>query len=458
MPTVEPKPCDLLITGGHVLTVDGQDTIYDDGSIAVTDGSVVAVGDSADVKAAFQAKETIDAAGKVVLPGLANSHVHVPIGLWRNRPFIGSYGDKANDFVEHVLVPNLVRQTSESEYVATLLAGCESLKRGVTLMADGASMQYPAACADAIRESGIRGVVAGHVFDRPHWDDDLQDKDYDDVGLHVKSTPESLELVEEIVSTLHEGKRGRVQAFASIIGSDTCTDELLVGAKEIADRYDVMLDTHQSLQRFQVEAHQRRHGYSDDPMCYLERIGVLGSNVRFLEIHVINDEGIDLLAKHGVSVVNCDPLVMSMAMEDPPGPLVEMLARGVNVAVGTDDPAIFDVLRCAQMTTVIHKVRDPAVTLRLATINGARSMGLGDVTGSIEVGKEADLVIWGTSDLEWSPEPHLYDFFRLAAMASSVETVLVSGEVVVRDGSLTRVDENELRERVRREAVGFGID
>jgi cytosine/adenosine deaminase-related metal-dependent hydrolase len=351
-----------------------------------------------------------------------------------------------NEWVETSLIPSWVKLDAETEHVGTLLACCESLKLGVTTVADGGSMQYPDANASAFRACGIRGVIAGLVFDRPPWG-----RDYSDIGMPTPTTEEALDRVEEIVATYHGGKRSRVQAFASVIGSDTCSDELIVGAKAIADRHEVMLDFHQSVQQFQVDEHRRRMGYTDDPVCYFDRLGALGENVRLLELHVVGDDGIEVLSRRGVSVVVCDPLYMSIGTPEAPSRAVEMQRAGINVCNGTDDPGFLDVLRFAQMTAAVHSQTEHEM-FRYCTTNAATSMGLGDVIGSIEVGKEADLVVWSTHGLEWQPfpTPALDGMFKLRVSASGVEGVMVGGEIVVEGGELTLVDESELRQRVRR--------
>jgi 5-methylthioadenosine/S-adenosylhomocysteine deaminase len=450
-PAMGPQWCDTIISHGHVLTLDEASTGFIDGAIAITHGRIVAVGDAADVTDVYQAARTIDATGKVVLPGMINAHMHLPWSVLRNRvPFAGLFGEGHNDWLTDTLFPRWAWLNAEREYVSTLLACCESLKLGVTLIADGGSMEHPDACAEAFRACGVRGVVAGRIYDRPLWG-----RDYSQTGLRTPSTAEALARVEDVVVTHHGGARSRVQAFASVIGADTCTDELIVGAKQIADRYDVRLDFHQSVQRHQIEDHQRRHGYRDDPMCHLARIGALGENVRLLETHWVDQEGIDQLANHRSSVVTCDPLYLTIDWPDAPTPMVEMIERGVNVTIGTDDPAMTDVFRFAQMTAAIHR-RSEAEMFQLCTINAARSMGLEQVVGSIEAGKEADLAIWGTAGLEWEPRPaSLVGFFKLSASAVSVDTVLVGGDVVVEDGVLMHVDEQELRERANRMAQEY---
>jgi cytosine/adenosine deaminase-related metal-dependent hydrolase len=433
---MSPTPCDLVVRGGTIVTVDPDSRVLDGGAIAIRDGRILSVDSWSSVSERYDAARLIEARGTVITPGLVNAHVHLSQHLLR-----GCVPDDTppTDYLLRWAFPYYAALTEEDEHLAVVLGCCDLLSKGITLVAEAGTVRFRDAAVHAVRRSGIRCVMGA-------WSWDL----VEDLPALRWSTDEALAVVEALLADLQGDDADRVLASASIIGMGTCSDELVHGAKVLADRYGAVLNMHQSATREELDHHRRRE-LGVAPIRHLDDLGALGRNVRLVHATFVDEEEVALLAARGTAVVHCDTALLKMgegALRHSRVP--EMLAAGIPVAIGTDTVNVSntnDVLRAAHLAALVYKdaradlrVLPAEQAIRMCTIDGARSLGLEDRLGSLEAGKRADLVLFDASRPEWLPMHDVVNNLVYSADGGSVDTVLVGGEVVVERGRPVTVD------------------
>ena len=434
----------LKIDGARfILTVDPQRRIIENGAIVIEGQTIVRVGKASEL-AGVAADRVIDAREMVVTPGFCNLHMHISYahatrGIFPDNLDPGEY--LANVFKLQSTM------TEEEEYLTSLLGITELLKYGTTCLLDPGSTKHLDACMQAYQESGCRIVVGRQVVDSPN-----------PLNLPVTSFAESVSLMEESVRTYDGRLDGRVRAWTMPFAADYCTRELLVAAKEIADRYQTGMTLHQTNSPASVEAHLRKYGKR--PVEYLEEIGVLGPNVLLAHVVGLDPAEIDCLARSGTKAVMCPTAALKMGLGfTSKAMLPEMLDKGVCVGLGTDagnNSSLIETMRSMYLITVLFKdarqttgVVPAETALEMATIQGARAFGLEDEIGSIETGKKADLVLFDTRRPEWRTIFNPVNNLVYNADGRSVHTVIVDGRVVVEAHQPVFVDEWQLIEKVQ---------
>lgn len=436
--------CDLLIAGGTYLTVDADRRILHDGALAIDGGRIVAVGGAAQLAARYAPDRTLDATGKVVTPGLVNAHLHLSQHLYRG--FVPDDVDP-DDYVFDWAVPYYAVLEPEEEQLAVALACADLLRRGVTSVAEAGTLRFPAQAAAAVRESGIRAALGQWVWDL-----------VEEPAVLRNDTAAALALIEAQLAALGADPHDRVRAMASVIGMGCCSDDLLTGAKALAEDYGAMLNLHQSIDVEEAAAWGAGGGFPDGPVTRLDALGLLDPGVRLIHLLVLGDREIELLGERQARVVRCYGTGSAYR-------LGELHAAGVSVSLGTDTVNVAnttDMLRTAHFAAAYCR-EDPAArgflraetALEMCTIEGARSLGQEAVTGSLEVGKQADVVLFDAERPEWVPNLDPVANLVYSADGGSVDMVLVGGEELVAGGRLTRVDERALYAEAN--AVAEGI-
>ena len=428
---------DLVITGGTVVAMDAAGTVVPDGAVAVADGRIAAVGPSAEVLAAHPGAERIDASGSVVLPGLINAHTHAPMVLFR-----GLADDlPLMEWLEGHIFPAEAEHVDEGFVRAgTRLACLEMLRGGTTTFVD--MYYFEDAIAEEVERCGMRAVLGETLIDFP--------------------APDHASWEEAVAYTRRFAERWRghprITPAVAPHAAYTVSDEHLVAAHRLAEELDVPLLTHLAEDRSEIERVEERTGRRSVEL--FEHLGILDD--RLLAAHVVwpTPEEIELLARRGVGVAHCPQSNMKVAAGAAPVPA--MLAAGVAVGIGTDgagsnnDLDLFDEVDTAAK---LHKLitGDPTVldarrALSLATLGGARALGMEDEIGSLEPGKRADLIVVAADGLHQLPQPpeaNPYSLLVYASRAADVRTVVVDGRVVLRDGRVLTLDP----ETVVREAL-----
>lgn len=434
----------LKIEGARfIITVDPQRRIIRDGSILIEGQRIVRVGKASELHG-VNADRVIDAREMVVTPGFCNGHMHISYA----HATRGIFPDDLDpgEYLADVFKLQSV-MTEEEEYLTSLLGITELLKYGTTCFLDPGSTKFLDACMQAYRESGCRIVVGKQVVDMPN-----------PLNLPVTSLEQAVSQIEDVVRTYDGCLDGRVRAWVMPFAADYCTRELLLAGNEIANRYETGMTLHQSNNQSSVDASLRQYGKR--PVEYLEEIGVLGPNLLLSHVVGLNDAEVDCLARSGTNAVMCPTAALKLGQGiTSKGRLPEMLEKGVCVGLGTDagnNSSLIETMRSMYLITVLFKdarqtteVIPAETALEMATIQGAKALGLGDEIGSLEVGKKADLVLFDTKRPEWRTIFNPVNNLVYNADGRSVHTVIVDGKVVVEGHEPVFVDEWQLIREVQ---------
>ncbi|MBI3943957.1 MAG: amidohydrolase [Chloroflexi bacterium] len=449
---------DLIITNGTVITVDSQRQIFSNGAVAIRGNRILAVGSSAAVAQTYTANRIIDAHGGVVQPGFIDCHVHLSQHLGR-----GTIPDLWPEEREHdQWFPYWTHMNEEDARCSAMLACLEMVRNGTTTFCDSGGRFQGELNAAVANQAGLRGIVAEVCWDIPPHSE-----------VAVGDTEACLARLERLVTALPLTPEARVWAGVGMAGMGYCSDLLLVAGKQMAGRYGVIMDMHQSFGPGDV-AKYREHTGGKPAVAYFEELGILGSNLQLVHMIYTAESEVPLLSRTGTNVVHCPAASTRVGMGvSRVGHFPEMVAAGVNVALGSDSgnySDFFDVGRQAYLVATIHREarsRMPTISaeqaLEMATIHGARSLGIGDQVGSLEAGKKADIVIHTHRRPEWHPGLDPVNSLVYSAQSTGVDTVIIDGEIVLENGQFTRVDEEAEYRQIDRAAralydrMGFRI-
>ncbi len=416
------------------VTVDPERRVIADASLLIDGQRIARIGKADELREAA-AERTIDARGCVVLPAFVNGHMHLSYA----HAVRGIFPD---DFVGRERLREVFRLQSamreEEEYWTSLLAIIELLKSGTVTVVDPGSTTSVDACLQAYADAGPRVISGVGVVDRAS-----------DLALPLFPTSEALSRTESFIRAYDGRLEGRLRAWAMPFSPDTCTPELVSGARRIAEEHGTWMTIHHT------------GGALTDPGA-LDDIGALGPNVLLAHAPGISDAEVELIAARGASVVMCPSTTLKEGSGLGDRKLPELLAHGVAVGLGCDSgnsSNFLDGVRMMNAAALGFKDgrRDvksvPAEqAVEMATRLGARAVGLGSEIGSLEVGKKADIVIFDALRAEWRSLFDPVNNLVYSADGRSVRWVVADGRVVVDEGKVTFADERAVAERVQ--AIG----
>ena len=437
------QPIDTLFTNAIVLTMDEKLTQYDPGAVAVKGDSIVAVGNEAELKKEYSAKEEIDCGGKILMPGLVNAHTHVPMTLVR-----GLADDLRLDvWLMGYMLP-VEREFVSPEFVrlGTLIACAEQIRSGVTTFND--MYFYEDDIAQATADAGMRAVCGESVMKYPAPD--------------APSYDDSLAYAREFIKKW-KGHPLIVPAIAPHAPYST-NPEIIRACVDLAKEFDVPLHIHISETAFEVENMRKEQGMPVIP--YVKKLGLFEAKV--IAAHCVHiDTGEIRTLQHANAGVSHNPS-SNLKLASGFAPVQKMLADGLNVGIGTDGPASnndLDMFEEVRLASFVAKAasNDPTVlpaatALTMATRLGARALHLGDITGSLEIGKRADLILVDTNPLHNTPRfkrdpQNAYAQLVYASKSTDVTDVMVNGKWLMRNHQLLTVNEGELIAQARELAV-----
>jgi 5-methylthioadenosine/S-adenosylhomocysteine deaminase len=422
------------VRGGTVVTMDSARRLIADGAVAVRGGRIVAVGSRAEVERRFAARETIDAAGRVVMPGLVNGHTHVPMSLFR-----GIADDlDLNEWLTKFIFPAEAKNVTEEFVRAGARLGLvEMIRGGTTTYCD--MYYFEDAIAEETARAGVRGVLGETVIDFPVADN--------------KTWAGAIDYSARYLAKWKGHKL--ITAAIAPHAPYTVSEAHLREVGELARKHGAAVVIHVAETRKEVEDITRDHGSS--PVNYLSRIGFL--NDRVVAAHVVHatDEEIGLLKRAGVGVVHNPESNMKLASGVAPVPAY--LRADAALGLGTDGPASNNDLsmwEAMDFAAKLHKLsaNDPKVVsaveaLEMATIRGARALHLEREIGSLEEGKRADLIVVDFDAPHQTPFYNVYSHLVYATKASDVRHVVVEGRVLMRDRRLLTLDEGAILREAR---------
>jgi len=433
-----------VLAGATVVTMDPARTVLPDGAVAFDDEGIRAVGPSAEVRAQFPDGDVVDCAGRLVLPGFVNTHTHL------FQTLLKGLGDDRvlSDWFTSMTGPSAVQLTEEDCYAGALHGCAEALTTGTTTLLDFMYVHprpgFGDAVAQAMADTGIRGVLA---------------RGYMTAGVDVGVPPELVEPLDDALADaarladVWNRPRSRVTVGLAPCMSWSVDRDTLVETRRLADATGALVTMHLSESPFDVEESVRRFGVRDVPLA--AETGLLGPDLLAAHCVQVDEQDLDLLAATGTKVSHnpCSNLYLGSGF----APVPAMQRRGITVGLASDGPASssnHSMLQAMKFAALLHKGvhRDPEVmtaekALEMATIDGARALGMADVIGSLEVGKRADVLVLDLTNLCASPVHAAVSSLVYSHRGDEVQQVYVDGRLVVSGGALVTVPEPEVRAR-----------
>jgi 5-methylthioadenosine/S-adenosylhomocysteine deaminase len=426
---------DMIVSGGIVVTMDGARAILHDGSVAIKGDAIVAIGPRTEVENRYKGAQVIDARGRLVLPGFINGHTHVPMTLFR-----GLHDDVTlNDWLYKYIFPAEAKNVNE-EFVrwGTKLAAAEQIRSGVTTFAD--MYYFEDAVAEETKAAGMRGVLGETFIDFPAPDN--------------KTNAEMLAYTEKFLKKWQGD--ALIHAAPAPHSIYTCSKKTIQDAAALARKYHAPFLMHVSEMKKEWEDSEKANGMS--PVQYLEKVGVLGPDLVAAHCIFVDETDRKLLAERQVGCVHNPSSNMMIASGVSPVP--EMRAAGVAVGLGTDGPAgsnndldLMEEIDLAAKLAKVSKMNPLALNAKavveMATIDGARALHMEKEIGSLEAGKKADLILISLDEPNAVPMYDVYAQIAYSLKGSDVETVVIGGQVVMRERKLLTVDEAAVLEKAR---------
>jgi 5-methylthioadenosine/S-adenosylhomocysteine deaminase len=428
----------LLIRHARVITLDRAASVFE-GDVLVENGRIAALG----ATHAGRVDEVIEARGRVLLPGFVQTHVHLCQTLFR-----GAADDLSLiDWLKQRIWPMEAAHSFDSLYASARLGIAELFRGGTTCALTMETVRHTEAVFRAAEESGFRATIGKCMMDKGEGLPSGLAEEADG------SVAESLDLLDR----WHGKAGGRLRYCFAPRFAVSCTRGLLERVARLARERGVLVHTHASENREEIRMVEAETGMRN--VEYLNSVGLAAPNVVLAHCVWLDESELEILRETKTHVAHCPSsnLKLGSGLAEVTG----MLERGIQVSLGADGAPCnnrLDMFTEMRTAALIQKaLRGPEAlpaprVLRMATIDGARALGLGDEIGSIEVGKRADLILLNLERAHTTPRPDLISAIVYAAQASDVETVLIDGRVVMRDSALTTLDEREVLREATDEA------
>ena len=427
----------LLVSGGDVVTMNTAREVLVGGAVAVAGDLIAAVGSSTELAGRYPEAEVIDATGCVVTPGMINAHQHLT-GDPLIRSCIPDLLPPGASIFEWS-VPAHGAHTGDDDELSAVLSSVENLANGVTTVVEAGTVANPHRAAAGMRRAGIRGTMGT-------WGWDIEE------GPFTGPADEVIERQREVVDVLGSG--GLIEGWVTLVGHDLASDELLAGAAELARDRCTGLTMHMSPTSSDPERYLTRTGRR--PLVHLDALDVLGPHLLVAHGVWLDDAEVELVLGTSTAIAYCPWAYLRLGQGVAgQGRHAEIVERGGRVALGCDASNAgdtSDILRVAALAaglardTRVDPERFGAHTaFELATIAGAAAIGMGDRIGSLEAGKQADIVVHDTSSVAWNPRGETVLQLVWGTDGRSVRDVVVAGRPVVRDGTCVTVDLAALR-------------
>ena len=425
---------DILISGGTTLTISQDMDIIENSRIGIKDGKILFVREKGNHSPDCRCEKFIDASGSLIMPGLVNTHTHLPMvcfrGLADDLPLM--------DWLNNHIFPAEARYVnSDMVYHGSMLAMAEMILSGTTTFCD--AYFFESSVAKATIETGMRGVACQGFIDFPTPDN---------------PNPSNKEDIARTFIEKWTGVSPLVSPALVCHSPYTCSPETLTLIKGIAREHNLLFLIH--LSETQEEVTLIRERYGTTPVRHLYNLGILDEKTVSAHCVWVDDEEIDILADCGVKVSHVPESNMKLAAGNAPIP--RMLEKGITVSLGTDGCASnndLDMFLEMDTTAKIHKVvemdatvMDAETVLRMATIEGAKTLGMENSVGSIEEGKCADIIILDMKKPHLTPLYNSYSQVVYSATGADVTTSIINGQVVMEKRRLLTIDLPDIMEKV----------
>jgi len=426
----------ILIKNGIIVTLDPQRRVIEDGAVAIEGNKIVAVGKTDDVKNVLKDPVVVDAKRKAVMPGLVNLHYHAHVlikGLIANEAPTATLDELLYQF----FYPLAIKMTPEEIYAEACLAYVESIKTGTTCVND--IYWRIIQLADAAKDTGIRAVISSEALDL--------------------APSETIEDNEKGFLARNNSAEGRVKIWFGIEWLPVCSTEMVMKARELANKYKTGIHVHLCESIWEVEQCKKKFGKRPIEQAYDD--GILGEDCVAAHCVWVSDKEMKILAMTKTSVSH-DP-ISNMWFANGFARAPDFLASGINVGLGTDNPTNnADMFEVMKMASLVHKGNRQDISLMpapkiltMATLNGAKALGMGKELGSIEKGKIADLILIDTHTTRFEPlllgkMSNLESNLVYAAHGECVDTSIIDGKIVMANKEMVSIDEEKVMENAKK--------
>jgi 5-methylthioadenosine/S-adenosylhomocysteine deaminase len=438
---------DLLVVGGDIVTMNADREVLLGASLAVGDGRILALGPADALRHRWPGTPELDARDCVITPGMVNAHQHLtgdPLArscIPDNLPPGSSIFDWS--------VPLHSAHTGDDDELSAVLTAAESARNGVTTLIEAGTVAHPDRVAAGVRAVGVRATVGT-------WGWDIEE------GPFTAPAAEVLDRQRAVLDAYPPG--GTVTGWVTLVGHNLGSDELFQGAAALARERGVGMTMHMSPTSSDPAAYQARTGR--DPLVHLEALGVLGPHLLLAHGVWLSDAEVELVLHTRTALAYCPWAYLRLGQGVAAhGRHAEIVRRGGRVALGCDATNAgdqVDILRAASLAAGLAKDTriDPTwfgahEAFEMATIGGADAVGMADEIGSLEPGKQADIVVHDTTALQWSPRGDVALQLVWSADGRTVRDVLVAGKEVVRGGRCVTVDLAAARASAREAAAAL---
>lgn len=424
---------DIIIKNGIVITVNNQSDFYKNGFVAIKDDKIVAIGKYKELFDKYQAKEVINAEGKLIMPGLVNTHNHLAMTIFRG------FADDLNlqEWLNNYIFPAEARFiNAQAVKIGAELAMVEMLRSGTTTFND--MYFYSNEVAESAINLGMRGFISESFIDFP-----------------VPNNP-SVESCERYMRFLVAKFRHNplIDVSVSVHSPYTCSAETVKRGMNLAEELELNYHIHVAETKWEYDKVLAEQGMT--PVQYLDKLGVIKKNTISAHSVWLNDDDIKIMADRGAGVAHNPECNMKLASGVAPIP--KFLAAGVKVGLGTDGSAsnnnlnMFDEIRTMSL---LHKLSsgDPTVipakkAIEIATIGGARVLGKDKEIGSLEVGKKADIILVDLTQPHTTPYYDVYSTLAYSINGNDVTDVFINGKSIIRNKKLLTGSEENIIEKV----------
>lgn len=437
---------DILIKNGTLVTVDNNNRIIRNGAIYIKENRILEVGYSDDLTSKYSKSEkVIDANRNLVIPGLINAHTHMSWYLTR-----GLGMDKhTRDWLRSCIFPFLSNVSSEEMYIGAFLGCVENLRSGTTFTIDNNILPKNRKesidnVAKAVEDSGIRSIVLRGYHDVSFMIPEIFVETLDDVRRDYV----------RVIEKWHNKHDGRIKTWIHPVNLLYSSTESLIELNELSHKYDIGIHTHVAEDREGMKHIRERFngkGYID----VFQDLGILGPKFQMAHTIFVSEQEIQFIAKSQARVMYTPTADMLLAAGAPP--IHKMREAGITVALGSDSPNNSqDMIQCMKFGALLQKAftENPTVmpageVLRLATIDGAKAIGVENELGSLEVGKKADIVIVDINKPHTIPMYDPVSTLVYSSNGNDVDTVIVNGEILIEKAKFTSIDEDDVLQRAR---------
>lgn len=425
---------DLIITGSKALLLDEKNTCLNNAAVAVNGDKIIAVDDSKKILKQFEAKKIIVAGDSLIMPSFVNCHTHAAMTCFRGIADDLELMDWLNNYIFPAEAKNV---NKELAYWGSLLGAAEMIKSGTTTFCD--MYIFEDETARAAKEAGIRCLVGEVLFDFP--------------SPNFKTPEEGVAYTKMLIEKWQDDPLVNIMIEPHALY--TCSQPLLADVKKLSEEFNVPIGLH--LLENAAEKKQLEEKFGKGAVSFLKDIGYL--NEQLVAFHCVHftEEDMKMFADYGCKVSHNPASNMKLASGVAPVP--EMIKAGVTVGLGTDGCASnnnLDMIKEMGTTAKLHKVArlDPTVmdaqtVVRMATIEGAKTLGMEKKIGSLESGKKADIIVIGLNEPHLTPLYCEYSHLVYAASGADVDTVIINGKVVMENRKLLTINEQNVMQKVR---------